>query len=97
MTRERSEEQQVMALGKAIGFGRTMQLCEQLWGDVLEQGGTPRGGAHSVGPCVAFLVPCPSNRHPFTGEHCDWCCGAGRVTERVAKAIADAGEKAEDK
>jgi len=77
------EENAVRQLGELIGYGRTMQLCEQIWS---AKGGINSGVAHSVGPCVAFMVPCP---HPELDDngHCDWCCGSGRVTDRVLKAM----------
>jgi len=79
------EAQLVRELGTRIGFGRLMQLAEKEWGDRLESSGLPRGGAHSTGPCVAFLVPCDHNGE----EACDWCCGSGRVTARVAAAMKE--------
>lgn len=69
----------VTAIGDAIGYGRLMQLAEQIWkgkeGD--------RGGEHTVGPCGAFMVPC---EHWIKNDrgHCELCCGAGRVTKGVA-------------
>lgn len=77
------EKRLVRELGDRIGYGRMMQLAERLWRQRLVEQGIPGGGEHSVGPCVAFLVPCPC----LAGDgpvKCDWCCGAGRVTERVA-------------
>ena len=78
------EENAVRQLGDLIGYGRVMQLCVQIWNHK-----TP-GGAHSVGPCTSQLVPCP---HPEDGRdangHCDWCCGSGRITRKVATAIAE--------
>ena len=72
----------VRALGEAIGYGRMMQLAEQIW----EQ--KQPGGALTVGPATAMLVPCP---HPASGRdangHCDWCCGSGRITRKVLQAI----------
>lgn len=77
--REEQETTQVRELGDRIGYGRMMQLAEQIWN------GQVPGGAHSVGPCVALLVKCP---HPDGGSagECDWCCGSGRVTKRVLQA-----------
>lgn len=77
MTRDRA---MVQRLGDEIGYGNMMQLAEQIWNE------RQPGGAHSVGPCTALLVPCP---HPGTDHAagCDWCCGAGRVTARVLKAM----------
>lgn len=78
----RDEEHAVRELGDRIGYGRVMQLAEQIWNRL-----TP-GAAHSTGPCVAFLVrcPCPPSGRDSNG-HCEWCCGAGRVTERVRRAM----------
>lgn len=80
-----AEERAVRELGDRIGYGRVMQLAEKIW-DEKEP-----GAAHSTGPCTTFLKPCPC---PPTGRdrngHCEWCCGARRVTEKVLKAIADA-------
>lgn len=77
-----AERPLVTALGDSIGYGRLMQLAEKIWDEK-----TP-GAAHSVGPCTLMLVPCP---HLENGRdknvHCDWCCGTGRVTERVLQAI----------
>jgi hypothetical protein len=76
------EENAVRQLGEAIGYGRVMQLAEQIWtkDDPI--------GALTVGTATVFLVPCP---HPQSGRsangHCDWCCGSGRVTKKVLKAI----------
>jgi hypothetical protein len=77
--KDAAEEKAVRELGDRIGYGRMMQLAEQIWRTL------PYGdkGAHSVGPCVGLLVPCP---HP-DGPNCDWCCGSGRVTKRVLAAM----------
>jgi hypothetical protein len=75
------EEKAARLLGERIGFGRMMQLGEKLWRESL---GDLRGGEFSIGPSVAVLVPCP---HPDKTEHCDWCCGSGRVTKRVLAAM----------
>lgn len=78
---EETESEIVKQLGEAMGYGRVMQLCEKLWRDKL---GDLKGGEHSTGCCVAFLVACPCQY----ADDCDWCCGAGRVTEKVAGAMA---------
>jgi len=79
---ELEEARRVRELGEAIGYGRMMQLAERIWNSKMP------GAAHSVGPCVAELVPCP---HPKSGRdrngHCDWCCGSGRVTKKVLAAM----------
>lgn len=79
------EEAAVRRLGDAIGYGRVMQLAEQEWRKILAPLGL-EGAEHSTGPCVALMAPCP---HPGSGGpgNCEWCCGAGRVTQRVLKAI----------
>lgn len=82
----RPEEQAVRDLGDSIGYGRLMQLAERIWN------AKQPGAAHSVGCCVAFLVPCPC---PESGRDangfCDWCCGSGRVTKKVLEAIQKLG------
>lgn len=70
----------VRALGEAIGYGRLMQLAEQIWGE-KEDG---RGGEHTIGPCAAFMVPCEHWAEDDNG-HCSLCCGAGRVTRGAAE------------
>lgn len=84
---EEYEERLVSQIGDEIGYGRTMQLCEQLWRAKLKTQGL-EGGEHTTGPCAVMMVPCP---HPESGRdkngHCDWCCGAGRITKRMLKAI----------
>ena len=81
------EENAVRQLGDLIGYGRMMQLAEQVWrkklkADVLE------GGEHTTGPCAMFMVRCP---HPKEAEdkngHCDLCCGAGRVTKLALRSF----------
>lgn len=73
-------------LGLELGFGRVMQLCEQLWGDLLARQGVS-GGEHTTGPCATFMVPCQcvAEADPVldANGHCDWCCGALRVTKHV--------------
>ena len=84
------EEAAVESLGLCIGYGRMMQLAEQLWRRYLISMGLPGGGELTTGPCAAFMVPCPcpENGRDANG-HCDWCCGAGRVTQRVLRAIEE--------
>jgi hypothetical protein len=71
----------VRDLGERIGYGRTMELCEQLWNEKVP------GGAHSIGPAVACLVTCPHEPGQVFASGCAWCCGSGRVTERVLQAM----------
>lgn len=79
-TLEDQEELAVRHLGDAIGYGRMMQLAEQIWTQ------KDRIGAHTVGPCAYNMIRCP---HPEKDEngHCEWCCGTGRVTKRVFAAM----------
>ncbi len=70
----------VQKVGESIGYGRTMQLCEQLWDE------KDKGAAHATYCCTYFLVSCPGTAHE-RDESCPWCCGAGRVTKKVAEAI----------
>lgn len=71
----------VYELGERIGYGRLMQLAEQLWAKSADAGGRP-GANHTCGPCAALLVPCT---HQGDEPHkCDWCAGTGRVTKHVA-------------
>lgn len=79
------EKTRVKSLGDDIGYGRLMQLAEEIW-DEFRPG---IGEAHSVGCCTCFLVKCP---HPEINDdniHCDWCCGSGRVTKRVAQELEE--------
>lgn len=81
------EEERVAELGKDIGYGRIMQLCEQLWGRAISRRGVPSGGEHTVGPCATFMVPCQcvvdGDPELDPSGHCEWCCGVKRVTEHV--------------
>lgn len=79
---DRDEEVLVRILGESIGYGRIMQLAEEIW-KKKENG---RGGEHTVGPCGAFMVPCPHPKNDDNG-HCDICCGSGRITKGVAKLL----------
>lgn len=94
---QRAEENAVRQLGDAIGYGRIMRLAQQLWRDALIGAGHPPGGEFSVGPCAGSLVPCACiddqarDDEPREGaDHCDWCCGAKRVTARVRAAMDEA-------
>lgn len=80
-----TQEVLVRSIGDAIGYGRTMQLCEQIWKEKALAQNIP-GSEHTTGPCGAFMVPCP---HPVldANGHCEICCGAGRVTKGVLELI----------
>lgn len=76
----------VAATCDAFGFGFVMQVAARVWRDR-----DPKG-ALVVGPCVSAVVECS---HPGATPHCDWCCGAGWVTQKVAeaqRALADDGK-----
>lgn len=75
----RAEECDVRELGDRIGYGRLMQAAEKIWGELQP------GLQHSVGPGASLLVKCPCRENG--PANCDWCCGAGRVTERVLRAM----------
>jgi hypothetical protein len=85
--RRRAEKEMVRELGDAIGYGRTMQLCEEIWHKKeIAAGRGHASGAFVHGPCRAFMVPCT---HPALDDngHCDICCGSGRITKGVAKLL----------
>jgi len=78
------QEAIIGALGSIIGFGNIMHLCEMIWRKRL---GDATGGELTVGPCSSCLVRCP---HPNSGpSNCEWCCGSGRITKRVLRAIEE--------
>ena len=85
--RDAVDEQAIRTLGDQIGYGRIMQLANKVWREKAINQGTP-GSEFVYGPCAAMVVPCP---HPESGKdengHCDWCCGAGWVTEKVYKVM----------
>ena len=91
-----AEEEAVRSLGEQIGYGRLMQATETVWRRVNESRGMV-GAEYTTGPCAASTVPClhmkknAEKAHPdwFVGGHCEWCCGAGCVTKRVAKAMTE--------
>lgn len=82
--RNTEERELVRRIGNRIGYGRTMQLCEELWREEMEKMGHP-GSERTLGTCARFLVACPCD----DVVQCDWCCGSGRVTERVARAMRE--------
>lgn len=77
-----NESSRVSDLCEQIGYGRVMQLAEELWGAKARADGIP-GSEITTGPCAVMMVPCP---HPVRDDngHCEVCCGAGRVTKWVA-------------
>jgi hypothetical protein len=85
--RDAAEEVAVSQLGRSVGFGRIMQLCQKLWREHLIEQGYPAGGEFVYGPCAVFMVECP---HPVKDEngHCEICCGSGQITKGTAKLAA---------
>lgn len=79
------EKDIVTQLGDTIGYGRIMQLCEEIWREKAITQGFP-GSEHTTGACAAFMVTCP---HPVkcSNGHCEICCGAGRITKGVQALI----------
>ncbi len=87
MTTLEEHEERAVGLGYILGFGRMMQLSSEAWGKSLAEQGIP-GGQLTVGTCASFLVECPGCAEARErGDHCDWCCGNGRVTKKVADII----------
>jgi hypothetical protein len=78
------ETDAVRALGNRIGYGRLMQLAEDIWHEKARADNIP-GSELTVGTAGAFLVPCP-HPEPDANGHCAWCCGVGRITQRVRQA-----------
>lgn len=84
----RTEEDLVRLIGDKIGYGRTMQLCEEIWHKKeIDAGREKFSGAHTTGPCRAFMVKCEHAIRDAAG-HCDICCGAGRITRGVSLLLA---------
>lgn len=88
--RDQAEKIIVKEMGDFMGYGRVMQLCEEIWHEnEIAAGRGHASGAFVHGPCRASMVPCP---HPILDDngHCDICCGAGRITKGVAKLLRNA-------
>jgi|HubBroStandDraft_4_1064222.scaffolds.fasta_scaffold66118_4 hypothetical protein len=77
------EELLVRDLGKRIGFGRIMQLCEQLWKESHNENGF-YGSELTVGPCAAFMVKCEHLEVDDNG-HCNLCYGGERIPKRLTE------------
>lgn len=85
---QEGEKQAVMDLGEKIGFGRIMQLARDCWRERLERVDPATvGGEFAYGPCVALLVTCGCVEAGGTPGGCDWCCGTGKVTQKVREAM----------
>lgn len=86
--RDKLEKEVTKILGDDIGYGRMMQLAQELWKENLERENPSLvGGEFAYGPCVAMTVSCECERTD-ENPHCDWCCGSGWLTEKV-KEIKD--------
>lgn len=72
---------EVEKLCERVGYGFVMHEASRLWRERDEFGAK---GAHTVGPCVVMTEPC-KHWGARKGDHCDWCCGAGWVTKKVAR------------
>lgn len=79
--RDAMEEASVFQLGRAIGYGRLMQLTQQCWvaDEKAQNSPLAGGGAFAYGPCLAMVEPCGC----AGGSICDWCCGSGWLTKKV--------------
>ena len=78
---------EVMELGRRYGFGAMMQLASACWEEWLAERGMPAGSSHRTGPCLALTVPCVCVGTPPIEGGCDWCCGAGWLTNDVRRLI----------
>jgi hypothetical protein len=63
-----------------VGFGNTMSVIKELWEDHSGKTDIGRGGVFEIGPCIATTVKCGCKYPP----ECDWCCGSGWLTRKVA-------------
>lgn len=79
----RGEDVRIQALCEDLGYGRVMHSAEKLWREKVKN-----GTEHTVGPGAILLVPCIC-RLKGSPTNCNWCCGVGRVTERVMQAIVE--------
>lgn len=79
------------ALGEQIGFGRMMQLGQELWREYLEKEHGCAGGEFAMGPCQIFMVKCPHTIKDKNG-HCDICCGSGQITKGVLELLKKVGK-----
>jgi len=80
--KQEAENEVIKLIGETMGYGRIMQLGQKFWREQLEEQGLG-GGEFASGPCVSLTVPCGCS-----SGRCDWCCGAGWLTEHV-KAVKD--------
>lgn len=83
-SRDLAETMLVASVGNRIGFGRVMQLCEQVWREKEARVDGVGGGEYTVGPCAVSLVPCGCSTRPV--DWCAWCVAVGRVTKLVREA-----------
>lgn len=82
MKRKNAEESVlVRKIGDAIGYGRLMQLAEEIWSQKAKEQHID-GSEHTVGPCAGNMVPC-SHAVKDDNGHCEICCGSGRITKWV--------------
>ena len=77
------EEEEVRVLCEKLGYGRVLQLTSLAW-QKKGRGGNQSGIGMVIGPHVGTTTKC---WHPGQDTHCDWCCGCGWVTEKVASVM----------
>lgn len=79
------ETSEVKNLGERMGYGRLMQLSQELWSRTQaedEYASHMAGSELITGPCAAMAVLCGC-RYETESVSCDWCCGAGWLTRKV--------------
>ena len=76
----------IEALCERIGYGNVISSASRLWGQKNDRENMPRTN-FTVGPCESMTVPCPHPTQDRNG-HCNWCCGSGWLTKRVAELAA---------
>lgn len=76
--RDRREVESVRVQFERMGYGRVMQIANQLWKERHPI------GAHSIGPCEVFMVSCDCEN-----SECDLCCGSGKITKGVKQLRSD--------
>lgn len=89
-----AQTEEVRHLCQAIGYGRVMNEAERLWREHESTLGHDASIVPAIGPPRRFLVACMcAEARPTRQGDCEWCCGTGRVTKRVRRAMLDADAK----
>jgi len=68
-------------LAEEVGYGRLMQIASEQWSEKATNNGRP-GEGFVLGPHAGKTIDCGCE----ASEHCEWCCGAGWVTEKVKQS-----------